>query len=116
EARVERIAENDPPPAPGRAARAALVAAPAAVLLVPLAIGLLSAPAVRGQLANAGDDGNGLLACINPDVLASLVLPASDEAPVYTAAVPEEMAGITVPDEFDWIGSTRPSTESALGQ
>ena len=51
ENRVKRIADNEPPLPLGRLARSLMLMVTPAVLLGPLAIGLLSASAVRGQPA-----------------------------------------------------------------
>jgi hypothetical protein len=50
--------------------------------------------------------GQGLLDCVEPDVLRALLLQAQGErAPVITGAVPPELAALRMPREFTWIGS-----------
>ena len=50
--------------------------------------------------------GQGLLDCIEPDVLRTLLLQSQGERPpVITAAVPAEIAALRLPAQFTWIGS-----------
>lgn len=50
--------------------------------------------------------GQGLLDCIEPDVLRALLLQSQGERPpVITAAVPAELSALRMPREFTWIGS-----------
>jgi hypothetical protein len=116
EDRVQRIAENEQLPPLGRVARAVLIAAPVAVFLLPVAIGVLSAPVVRAQLASGGSDGPSLLECVDPHVLTSLVSRGTaDYGTVYTAGVPDELANVTSPAAFEWIGSTRRPGAAGMG-
>jgi hypothetical protein len=47
-----------------------------------------------------------LLDCVDPDVLKGLLFQsAADQSSVVTAAVPKELAGISLPAQFSWIGS-----------
>jgi hypothetical protein len=70
-------------------------------------IGVLSTQPVQAQLAV---DSN-LLQCVNPDVQHSL-LPVGSGT-VFTTDVPEQLASITVPADFEWIGSMQPASTSA---
>lgn len=55
----------------------------------------------------------GLLDCIEPDVLRGLVLQGQGEPPpVITAAMPRELSAVKMPAQFTWIGSA----ERALGR
>lgn len=50
--------------------------------------------------------GQGLLDCVEPDVLRALLSPRLGEPPpVITAAVPPELSGLKMPGGFTWIGS-----------
>jgi hypothetical protein len=50
--------------------------------------------------------GQGLLDCIEPDVLRALLLQGQGERPpVITGAVPAELAALKMPGQFTWIGS-----------
>jgi hypothetical protein len=108
-----RIADNTPLPVLSRLGRASLVAAPAVLCLVPLAIGLLEVQSARAQQASAqyGE----LLQCVDPAVLEGLVF--RTVAATVSDEVPPEMTGVTPPAGFDWIGSQRramPGTSSLL--
>ena len=106
ESRVRRIANNEQLPLLGRLGQAVLIAAPVAICLVPLALGLLQVRTVSAQQVDAARYGT-LLECVNPDVLASLVFRGAAASNVVTDEVPPEMAGITPPAEFEWLGSYR---------
>lgn len=57
-------------------------------------------------LASATVFGEGLLDCVEPDVLHTLLLPGQDEhPPVITAAMPAELATLRMSRDFTWIGS-----------
>jgi len=58
------------------------------------------------MLCGAAAFGQGLLDCIEPDVLRALLLQSQGERPlVITAAVPRELAALKMPGQFIWIGS-----------
>jgi hypothetical protein len=47
-----------------------------------------------------------LLDCVDPDVLRGLMFQSSaDQSSIVTTAVPKELAGVTLPAQFSWIGS-----------
>lgn len=57
-------------------------------------------------LASAAVFGQGLLDCIEPDVLRALVLQGqSEQPPLITGALPAELSAVKLPREFSWIGS-----------
>lgn len=57
-------------------------------------------------LSGVGAFGQGLLDCVDPDVLRALLLPGQGgRTPVITAAVPPELAALRMPGGFTWIGS-----------
>jgi hypothetical protein len=61
---------------------------------------------VTVTLCGAVAFGQGLLDCIEPDVLRALVLQGQGEPPpVITAAMPRELSAVRMPAEFTWIGS-----------
>lgn len=61
---------------------------------------------VTAALTGAAAFGQGLLDCIEPDVLRALVLQSQGERPpVFSADVPPEIAALKVPGVFTWIGS-----------
>lgn len=57
-------------------------------------------------LASAAVFGQGLLDCIEPDVMRALVpqIPG-EQPPVVTGALPPELSAVKLPREFSWIGS-----------
>lgn len=62
---------------------------------------------VMGMLSGAGAFAQGLLDCIDPDVLRALLLQGQGERPqTFTAMVPPEIASVTMPDGYTWIGSS----------
>jgi hypothetical protein len=71
---------------------------------------LLAAAMVSGAAAF----GQGLLDCVDPDVLRALLLQSQAEgAPIITAAVPLEIASLKMPAGFTWIGSAERITGRA---
>lgn len=57
-------------------------------------------------LSGAAAFGQGLLDCIEPDVLRALLLQSQGERPpVITGSVPAEISALKMPREFTWIGS-----------
>lgn len=58
------------------------------------------------MLSGAAAFGQGLLDCVDPDVLRALLLQGQSERPtVFTSAVPAELAPLRMPGGFAWIGS-----------
>lgn len=50
--------------------------------------------------------GQGMLDCVEPDVLNGLLLQGQGgQVPVFSAAVPTEVAEVKMPAEFSWVGS-----------
>lgn len=61
---------------------------------------------MMAALSGALVSGQGLLDCIEPDVLHTLLQAGPDgQAPRFTATVPEEVSRLRVPAGFAWIGS-----------
>lgn len=57
-------------------------------------------------LASAAVFGQGLLDCVEPDVLRALVLQGQrEQAPLISGALPAELSTLRLPREFSWIGS-----------
>lgn len=61
---------------------------------------------MMAALAGATVPAQGLLDCIEPDVLHALLLPGlNGRAPVLTVTVPPELSALKMPGELTWIGS-----------
>ncbi|MEO8315792.1 MAG: hypothetical protein ABI645_13490 [Pseudomonadota bacterium] len=66
------------------------------------------------MLSGAAAFGQGLLDCIDPDVLRALLLQGQGERPqTFTAVVPTEIAALRMPAGFVWIGSSERITGRA---
>jgi hypothetical protein len=65
-------------------------------------------------LSGAAAFGQGLLDCVDPDVLRALLLSGQGDRPqTFTAMVPPELAALKMPPGFGWIGSAERMTGRA---
>jgi|SRR5690606_15135977 len=60
-------------------------------------------------LCGAAAFGEGLLDCVDPDVLRAL-LSQGEQAPIIAATVPQEISALRMPAGFTWIGSAERMT------